>query len=273
MPAKADAAPGARRRALVTGASAGIGEEFVRQLAAGGYDLVLVARRKERLDQLAADVTQKSGVNVEVLPADLSTVEGVAAVRGRIAAGDIDLLVNNAGFATLGVFGALPLEREREELDVNICALVSLTHAALGPMLERGRGTIINLGSVGSFTPTPYMATYVATKAFVLHFSESVHEEVRHRGVTVTCLCPGFVATEFQAVAGLDASELPTVGRQTPAQVVAAALKGAAAGRAIVVPGAMNSVMAASPRFTPRFLVRRIAGSIFKKNATKADPK
>ena len=269
-PAKKTApATNGKRRALVTGASAGIGEEFARQLAAKGYDLILVARRKERLDQLAADVTEKAGVAVEVLPADLSTPEGVAVAENRIARGDIDLLVNNAGFATLGVFGSLPLEREQEELDVNIRALVSLTHAALGPMLQCGQGTIINLGSVGSFTPTPYMATYVATKAFVLHFSESVHEEVRDRGVTVTCLCPGFVASEFQGVAGLDVSELPSAGWQTPKQVVAAALKGAAARRAIVIPGAMNSVMASAPRFTPRFLVRRIAGSIFKKNATK----
>jgi short-subunit dehydrogenase len=261
--------PTSKRRALVTGASSGIGEEFARQLAKKGYDLVLVARRGDRLENLAAEFSQAHGTISEVVQADLATTEGVISVEKRLEQGDIDLVVNNAGFATRGKFPALPIHRELEELDVNIKALVRLTHAALGPMVERKRGAVINVGSTGSFQPVPYMSTYAATKAFVLHFSEGIHEEVKKQGVTVTCLCPGYVMTEFQQVAGLDQEKLPNRGRVPIQQVVAAALKGAAAGRAIVIPGTMNRALATGlVRVTPRFAVRRIAGNLFKDAGT-----
>jgi short-subunit dehydrogenase len=254
-----------KRRALVTGASSGIGEAFARQLAKKRYDLVLVARRRERLEKLAAELAEAHGTDAEVVSADLGTPEGIHTVEKRVGQGDIDLLVNNAGFATRGTFANMSIDRELEEMDVNIKALVRLTRAVLEPMVQRKRGTVINVGSTGSFQPVPYMSTYAATKAFVLHFSEGVHEEVKPHGVTVTCLCPGYVMTEFQQVAGLDKSKIPNRGRLSPEQVVDAALKGAAAGRAIVIPGAMNRAMATGlVRMTPRFAVRRIAGSIFK---------
>jgi len=253
------------RKALVTGASSGIGEEFARQLAKKGYDLVLVARRRERLETLAAELSQEQGTVAEIIEADLVTPEGVISVERRLGQGDIDLLVNNAGFGTRGEFATMPLHRELEELDLNIKALVRLTHAALGNMVQRKRGNIINVGSTGSFQPVPYMSTYAATKAFVLHFSEGVHEEVKKHGVTVTCLCPGYVLTEFQQVAGINRERLPARGRLNPAQVVASALKASAAGRAIAIPGAMNRTLATGlVRMTPRFAVRRIAGSLFK---------
>ncbi len=255
----------ARRRALVTGASSGIGEAFARQLAKRGYDVVLVARRKDRLDKLAGELSTACAVDVEVIEADLSAPEGVAAVEKRLAASDIELLVNNAGFATHGEFGGLPLERELAEIDVNVKALAALTHAAVTPMVSARRGIIINVASMGGFQPVPYMSTYAATKAFVLHFSEGVHEEVKKQGVTVTCLCPGGVNTEFQQVAGLNEDRLPSIGRKTPDQVAAAALKAAFAGQAIVVPGVTNRLTATGlVRFLPRFAVRRIAGSMFK---------
>ncbi len=258
----ANGGPKPQRRAIVTGASAGIGEAFARQLAKRGYDLVLVARRKDRLDKLAADL---SSSRVEVIEADLSTDAGVSAIEQRLAAGDIDLLVNNAGFGTQGEFSDLPIEREMEELNVNIKALVRLTHAALAAMVPKKRGNVINVGSTGAFQPVPYMSTYAATKAFVLHFSEGVHEEAKQHGVTVTCLCPGYVMTEFQQVAGLNESKLPNRGRKTPDQVVEAALEAAFSGRAIVVPGIGNRLMATGVvRMTPRFAVRRIAGNMFK---------
>jgi len=255
--------------ALVTGASSGIGAEFARQLARRGYALVLVARRLEVLEELAADLAARYGVETEALAADLTTIEGVASVENRLVAGDVSMLVNSAGFGTIGEFHGLSPERELEEIDLNIKALVSLSRAALGPMVERRSGTVINLASLGAFQPCPYMATYVATKAFVLHFSESVHEEVRGYGVTVTCLCPGFVRTEFQETAGQDFEKMGTPGQQTPRQVVVAALKGAAAGRAIVVPGALNGIMSQTSRISPRFLTRKVSGSFFKEQATK----
>src|SRR5574341_1366325 len=180
----------AKLRALVTGASSGIGEAFARRLAARGYDLVLVARRKGRLDALASELSTAHGVSCEVISADLSKQGDLGSVERRLATGDIGLLVNNAGFPTYGEFVEMPVEREAEEVDVNTKALVRLTHAALEPMVKQKRGNIINVGSTGSFQPVPYMSTSAATKAFVLHFSEGVYEEVKKHGVTVTCLCP-----------------------------------------------------------------------------------
>jgi short-subunit dehydrogenase len=217
------------------------------------------------LEKLAAELSQANGTFAEIVEADLVTPEGVISVERRLGQGDIDLLVNNAGFGTRGEFATMPIHRELEELDLNIKALVRLTHSALGPMVQRKRGSIINVGSTGSFQPVPYMSTYAATKAFVLHFSEGVHEEVKKYGITVTCLCPGYVFTEFQQVAGINRQRLPARGRLTPPQVVSSALKASAAGRAIAIPGAINRTLATGVvRVTPRFAVRKIAGSLFK---------
>ncbi len=253
----------ARGRALVTGASSGLGETFARQLARRGYDLVLVARRKDRLERLAAELSGAGGAKVEVIEADLAQPDGLALVEGRIGKGDVEMLVNCAGFGTLGGFADLPLERELEELDVNVRALVRLTHAALAPMKGRKRGGIINVASTGAFQPVPYMATYAATKAFVLHFSEAVHEEAKRYGVAVTCLCPGPVKTEFQQVARVDQGRL-RLGWTSPEKVVAAAIKAVLAGRAIVVPGALNQMGITTVKLVPRFLARKVAGAVFR---------
>ena len=252
-----------RPRALITGASGGIGEAFARHLGKGGHDLVLVARRRDRLERLAAELSEAHGVDAEVVEADLADDSAVATVEERLRRGDIDLLVNDAGFGTRGEFAGLPLARELEELDVNVRALMRLTHAALGPMVGRGRGAVINVASTGAFQPVPHMATYAATKAFVLHFSEALHEEVKGKGVTVTCLCPGAVKTEFQQVAGVDESRLRAW--KSVDAVVESALKAVAARRAITVPGALNVSLVAAVKLMPRFVVRRIAGSMFKR--------
>jgi short-subunit dehydrogenase len=254
-----------RPRALITGASSGIGEAFARQLAKRGHDLVLVARRRERMEKLAAELSEAHGVEAEVVEADLAEDSAVATVEERLRRGDIDLLVNDAGFGTRGEFAGLPLARELEELDVNVRALMRLTHAALGPMVEHGRGAVINVASTGAFQPVPYMATYAATKAFVLHFSEALHEEVKGKGVTVTCLCPGAVRTDFQKVAGVDEGSLRAW--KNPDDVVRSALKAMASRRAITVPGAVNVSLVAAVKLMPRFAARRIAGSLFKRGA------
>ncbi len=258
-----------RPRALVTGASAGIGAGFARHLARRGYDLVLVARRRQRLDALAAELSAHRAT-AEVLTADLASEDGVAQVEERLKRGDIDLLVNNAGFGTAGEFARLPLQRELEEVDVNIRALLRLSHAALGPMVAARRGGIINVASMAAFQPIPYNATYAATKAFVLHFSEGLHEEARPHGVTITCLCPGPVRTEFQQVAGINEERMRALSWASVDSVVETALSAFRSGRAIAIPGAVNAMSAASIRLAPRVLVRRIAGSMFK-NATATD--
>ncbi len=250
--------------ALVTGASAGIGGTFARHLARRGHDLVLVARRKDRLEQLAAELSAERGVAADVIEADLATEGGVSLVEERLRSDDIAVLVNNAGFGTVGQFVDLPLDRELEELDVNVRALMRLTHAALASMVPRKRGAIINVASMAAFQAIPYNATYAASKAFVLHFSEAVHEEAKEHGVTVTCLCPGPVKTEFQQVAGIDERRLPAMTWTSVDGVVETALSAMRGGRAIAVPGALNVAGAASARMMPRFLVRRIAGSMFR---------
>jgi short-subunit dehydrogenase len=257
--AKAKTPETARQRALVTGASSGLGEEFARQLAERGYDLVIVARRRDRLEKLAAEL----GGNIEVLEADLTQPAGVEVVTSRLARGDIDMLVNNAGFGTNGEFSGLPVERELEEIDLNVRALTQLCHAALGPMRAKRSGTIINVASTASYQPVPYMATYAATKAYVLYLSEALHEEAKSYGVTVTCLCPGFTKTEFHEQAGVTASGM-MVRYATAESVVKAALTAAKSGSAIVVPGTMNKVSANLGRISPRFMVRKVAGSMFK---------
>jgi len=264
--AKPNAAETTHKVALVTGASSGLGEEFARQLARLGYDVVLVARRKDRLEQLAAEIGDRT--KIEVLEADLTDDAGLAAVQARLAKGDIDMLVNNAGFGTNGVFADLPVERELEEIDLNVRALTQLCHAALGPMRAKRSGTIINVGSTGSYQPVPYMATYAATKAYVLFFSEALHEEAKADGVTVTCLCPGYTRTEFHDVAGVNtSSRMLGRGWATAESVVKAALKAAKSGSAIAVPGTMNKVSANLGRISPRFMVRKVAGSMFKPKA------
>lgn len=261
---QADATPaGARPRAVVTGASSGIGEEFARQLAKGGHDVVLVARRKDRLDVLAEEI-RATGAGAEVIEADLSTPAGVGAVLQRIGQGDIETLVNNAGFGINGMFGEVPLERELEELDLNVRALTQLSHAAVNQMRPKKRGTIINVASTGAYQPVPYMATYAATKAYVLSFTEALHEEAKTYGVKVTCLCPGGTRTEFQQVAGVRWEKMPRIGWMTAEAVVRHALRAAAAGSAIATPGMINKTTANIGRVFPRFAVRKIAGNMFK---------
>ncbi|MGH9693377.1 MAG: SDR family NAD(P)-dependent oxidoreductase, partial [Bryobacteraceae bacterium] len=227
------------------------------------------ARRRDLLDALAAELASAHGAQADVMEADLATDAGVSMIEARLAAGDIDLLINNAGFGTSGEFAELPLARELQEIDLNVRALVRLCHAALPSMYERRAGAIINVASTGGFQPVPYMATYAATKAFVLHFSEAVHEEAAAHGVTVTCLCPGPVKTAFQENAGLESSRLPSVGWVTVDDVVSAALSSMRRKRAIAIPGALNRATAQSAALMPRFVTRKIAGSMFRNAGAK----
>jgi hypothetical protein len=257
--------------ALVTGASSGIGRGFAERLARDGHDLVLVARRRGLLDALAGELTSAHGAVAEVIEADLATDAGVAAVERRLASGDIELLVNNAGFGTAGEFAELPLDRELQEIDLNVRALVRLCHAALRPMYVRGAGGIINVASTGGFQPVPFMATYAATKAFVLHFSEALHEEAGAHGVTVTALCPGPVRTGFQDAAGLDAGSMTAMAWSSVDDVVSQALSAVRRRRAIAIPGAMNRATATSVGLMPRFVTRRIAARMFRHAAATHD--
>jgi short-subunit dehydrogenase len=246
--------------ALVTGASSGIGEAIAHKLGKAGVGMVLVARRKERLDGLAARYP-----NVEVLAADLTTAEGLDSVLARL--GDatlpvVELVVNNAGFGTSGSFSAANPERLSREISLNINALTRISHEAIRQMQPRGRGYLLNVSSIASFQPGPDLAVYAATKAFVTSLTQALHEELRGSGIRVTALCPGLTHTEFQSISntsGLESS-FPEFAWMSADDVARDGLRAVAAGKAICVPGLVNKSLATVSTFTPRGVARRIAG-------------
>jgi short-subunit dehydrogenase len=249
--------------ALVTGASSGLGAEFARRLAARGHDLTIVARRVDRLEALRTEILAKHAVAVDVVEADLGTQAGRKAVISLLRRRSPWLLVNNAGFATRGALANLDPARERSEVEVNVLTVQQLTAAVLPGLIAAGTGGVINLASTSAFQPIPYMATYAATKAFVLHFTEAVAEEVRGTGVRVMALCPGPVRTEFDSIAGTqDYMRLAAPMTMDPDRCVAVALRAFDRGSIVCVPGVLNATMAQGARITPRFLMRRMTGTV-----------
>ena len=246
--------------ALVSGASAGIGTVFAQRLADDGFDLVLVARDRERLEKLAAELPTEA----EVLAADLTDPDDLARVEARCADRDrpLDLLVNNAGFGTAGAFTELPVDTEDREVRLNVLAVVRLTHAALQVMVERGRGGVINVSSLAGYQPGPYNATYAATKAFVTSFGHALHEEVKGKGVTVTTVCPGFTRTEFQERAGLRSEGGPEFLWQGPEPVVDTALRDHRRRAAVSIPGLHNRLAAAFSSTLPATVTRKLAALV-----------
>jgi len=245
--------------ALITGASAGLGVDFARQLSAQGKQLVLVARRRDRLDALAAELG-----NTRAVEMDLSEAGAADRLMADLAAHgeQADLLINNAGFGLTGRFAELDGRRQRQMIDLNCGALIELAHAVLPAMIERKQGRILNVASTAAFQPGPGMAVYFATKAFVLSFSEALHEEVKRHGVTVSALCPGPTATEFGEVAGFGQSNLLDKVAADSASVVRAGLAGLDNGKAVIIPGVMNKSTAQAHRFFPRSWVRKAAGML-----------
>jgi short-subunit dehydrogenase len=247
------------RWALVTGASMGIGEAFARALAERGMNLVLCARSADRLQALAADVAAKHRVQTHVVAADLGQPGAAADAWTRASDGrDIHLLVNNAGFGLHGRFEELPRDRQTEMIALNCTALLELTHLALAAMRARGEGGILNVASIVGFLPVPWMATYAATKAFVLSLSQALAEENRGSGVRILCVAPGPTPSGFQATAGTSV-EPSQPGYLQPRQVVDRALAALDAGRTQVAPGAMNRAATVFGRLLPMGVSTRIA--------------
>jgi len=247
--------------ALVTGASSGIGEEFARQLAARGHDLTLVARRSDRLRSLARALRRDHSVTVSVRPADLGTRSGRRAVATMLRTKGPWLLVNNAGFGTRGRFADLDPDREVAEVQLNVVALHELTTAAVHGNVAAGAGAIVNVAGTAAYQPLPYMATYAATKAFVLHFTEALAQELHGTGVRALALCPGPTRTEFAEVAETQAIFDKTMPMSAQS-VVRRALRALDRGHAICVPGAHNQLLAQGPRLVPRSALRRIIAPI-----------
>ena len=249
---------------LITGASSGIGEAFARKLAAQGHDLLLVARSEEKLIALGNELGLNHNVRAQYVVLDLSATDAparlLAETRQRNL--EIDLLINNAGFGSMGEFAKLDLERELSMIDLNVRSLVELTHLFLAPMRERGSGSIINVASTAGFQPVPFMATYAATKAFVLSFSEALWEENRPYGVKIMALCPGVTDTGF-----FEASRMkrpPARTSQTSEQVVEVALRALKRGKSSVISGWPNRIAVETERVAPRALILRAVGAIMR---------
>lgn len=249
--------------ALVTGASAGLGAHFASLAAHDGYDVIAVARTRSRLDELARRLEAECpGVTVHVMPADLSEPAAPRALFDEVQAKGltVDVLVNDAGFGTCGPFLELPLDGEARMVEVNCTALLKLTHLFGGPMKARGRGHILNVASTAGFQAGPFMATYFATKAFVLSFSEALAVELEGTGVTVTASCPGATATEFPQRSGNGANRLFTMRKPAAAEDVAreawAAMK---TGRVVKVHGLLNWLGAVGAQVGPRAVARSMA--------------
>ncbi len=252
---------------LITGASSGIGEVFARRLAARGENVVLVARSADKLNALCSELGRAhANVSAQVVALDLSEPDAPQRLfdetNGR--GFEVETLINNAGFGSLGEFLTLDSARELNMIDLNVKALVALTYLYLKPMRARGHGAIINVASTAAFQPVPYMATYAATKAFVLSFSEALWEENRAHGVRVLALCPGVTSTNFFAAAAIKPPPLRIA--QTPEAVVDTALAALARGRGHVISGWMNYLQTQAERLVPRALVTRIAGSAIRTN-------
>lgn len=255
---------------LITGASAGLGEGFARAFAATGDDLILTARRADRLEALAAELRAAHGIQVHLFPADLVQPDAPARLLADIAAAGltIDRLVNNAGFGAQGSFADGDATAQLGMIDVNCRALVALTHGVLPQMIARRAGGVLNIASTAAFQPSPWFAVYAATKAFVLSFSEAIHEEVKEHNVRVAALCPGPTRTEFAAVAGMEESVLFKTFASDARAVVRDGVKALAGNQAVRISGAANMLMAESIRLTPRFLARRVAGVLQRSRQT-----
>jgi uncharacterized protein len=253
---------------LVTGASSGIGAAIASELASRGHSVALVARREERLRTLATELASDHGVTTEVIAADLGDPEGRDRVaeelrgRGRV----VDVLVNNAGFGHQADFATSPRERMVEMVKINCEVVVDLTSRFLTGMVDRGRGSVINIASTAAFQPLPGSAVYAASKSFVLSFSEAIRTELRGSGVTVTAVCPGPVRTEFMDVAGFGGVEERTPGAvwMSPEDLAKHAIDGAAGDRRVVVPGMINRAGALAGQHSPRALALPLISRLWR---------
>ncbi|HEX7956413.1 MAG TPA: SDR family oxidoreductase [Pyrinomonadaceae bacterium] len=259
----------AKMTALVTGASGGIGEELARLFAADGHDLVLVARRLDKLALLAAEFEKEYGVTARVVASDLARAEAPREIFEvlREAGVRVDALVNNAGFGSYGLFAETDLNSELGLLQVNVAALTHLTKLFLPGMLARRRGFVMNVASTAAFQPGPLMAVYYASKAYVLSFSEALANECGGTGVVVSALCPGPTETGFVAAAGMTESKLFDRGAMSARAVAVAGYRGLLAGKTVVIPGLRNNLLARTVGFFPRGLVTKVVRGIQEKRS------
>ncbi len=262
---------GTGKTALITGASSGIGEALAGCFARGGFDLVLVARSAGKLEALAAALRVRHKIKVRVQPADLSKPEsaGQLAAAMKRARRKISVLVNNAGVMEHGVFAGMAPQRHQDLIDLNVSGLTAMLAHFVPPMVARGHGHVLNVASVAAFQPIPTLATYAATKAYVLSLTESLSEELKGTGVSITALCPGITATNMLSTAAVAHSQLEKLPRFLIGDAAKVAAEGYAAcirGDVINVPGAINRAAIFAGRATPKWLVRKVGGTLSRKS-------
>lgn len=251
-----------RPLALITGSSSGIGATFASHLAGRGYDLLLVARRRDRLEEMAATLQQSHGINADILAADLTVDDELHAVEQRMRAADnLELLVNNAGFGTQGKFFSVDVESQDQMHRLHVLATMRLTHAALKGMTARSKGGIINVSSVAAFWQSPGSISYCATKCWMNSFTAGLALELKGVGspVKVQALCPGYTLSEFHDVAGMDRNLIPANLWMRADDIVTASLRGLDRGQVVVVPGALYKTAVFFMKHTPRFVLERVA--------------
>ncbi|MFC1850223.1 SDR family NAD(P)-dependent oxidoreductase [candidate division CSSED10-310 bacterium] len=254
------------RQAYITGASSGIGKAFAERMAREGFDITIIARRKQALADIAEKIHSNTGRKVSILGADLTRKQDLELVEKTIRQDDrLHLMVNNAGIGTEGAFNTLDIEKEQQMIRLNVEALLRLTHAALASMVPRNRGAIINLSSVVGFFPIPYYATYGATKAFVNSFTEALAEEFSSSNIKFQALCPGFTRTEFQQQAGVDASRIPSFLWMEPEKVVDISLQTLKRDVVLCVPGFINRMQSLLSGPLSRYTARRAMGLLGRK--------
>lgn len=253
--------------ALITGASSGLGADFAHIFAREGYDVVLVARNRRKLEEVAFELENSYGVRALVVPADLAQPVGLVEVADFVEENNlqIDVLVNDAGFGDYGPFAEADVSKQDQMIELNVRALTDLTYWCLGPMLDRGSGRILNVASVAAFMPGPCMSVYFATKAYVLSLTESLAEELRGTGVSATALCPGPTSTNFWNVAGTGDSTSFGKASYAPSEKVAEyGYRSLMRGKVVAVPGAANKALVAVPRLLPRVAVRAMVARFMK---------
>jgi len=256
----------AEGKALITGASSGIGAAIAEQLAARSYDLILVARRRERLEEQAAALAKRHGVDAKIVALDLGARGGAQALVDEVTSthGEVDILVNNAGFGVYGYMAEASIERTLEMVELNMTAVTLLTHTFVKPMVKRGRGRILQIASIGAYQPSPYYAVYSATKSYVLSFSEALHYELRGTGVSVTTSCPGLTDTEFHSVANHKKPAWMKAVTMSADQVAAISIRAMMKGKRTVIPGFVNWLSAVTALRMPKFLVIPMAARTMK---------
>lgn len=251
-----------KKTAIITGASAGLGAHFAELFAKDGHNVALVARRKDKLEELTKRLQSSYSIEAKALAFDLADPKAPQQIFDAVAGDEVEFLVNNAGFGTNGAFAELDISREMEMVQVNVSSLMHLTRLFLPKMLERKAGRILNIGSTAGFQSGPFMATYYATKAFVNHFTEALWFELKDTGVTATVSCPGATATEFAEVAGNGKSALFKAGVADAATVAKEAYQAMLAGKPMIVHGIKNKLFMQTLRVSPRAMVRAVAAKL-----------